>query len=70
MSRLREFAPSTIARIVEMRAENTSVREIARRLTDAGIPAPRGGQWHPTTIQRVVTALGPTARPPLPISED
>lgn len=31
----------------------TSLRGIAQALNARGIPAPRGGRWHPTTVQRV-----------------
>jgi DNA invertase Pin-like site-specific DNA recombinase len=35
----------------------TSVRSIAGALNDQGIPAPRGGTWHPTAVSRLLTRL-------------
>ena len=40
-------------------AEGIGVREIARRLNEADVPSKRGGQWHPTTVARL---LDPEAR--------
>jgi len=34
--------------------EGVGVRNIARRLNNAGIPSKRGGRWHPTTVARLV----------------
>lgn len=36
------------------REEGLGVRAIARRLNDEGIPAKRGGHWHPTTVARLL----------------
>ncbi|WP_253194472.1 recombinase family protein [Streptomyces sp. MP131-18] len=41
------------------RDEGAGVREIARRLNAAGHRSKRGGQWHPTTVARL---LDPDAR--------
>jgi DNA invertase Pin-like site-specific DNA recombinase len=38
------------------RGEGVGVREIARRLNDAGHRAKRGGQWHPSTVARLLDA--------------
>lgn len=35
-------------------AEGAGVREICRRLNEQGIPSKRGGQWHPTTVARLL----------------
>lgn len=40
-------------------AEDVSIRGICERLNAAGIPSKRGGQWHPTTVARL---LSPDAR--------
>jgi DNA invertase Pin-like site-specific DNA recombinase len=33
-------------------------REIAQKLNDRGIPSPRGGAWHATTVRRSMKRLG------------
>jgi DNA invertase Pin-like site-specific DNA recombinase len=43
-----------IARIGELHAAGKSFREIAATLTAEGIPAKRGGAWHPMTVKRIV----------------
>ncbi len=35
----------------------TSVRAIADELNQQGIAAPRGGQWHPTAVARLLSRL-------------
>ena len=35
-----------------------SLRDIAEALNDAGIETPRGGQWHPTSVARLLERLG------------
>lgn len=44
---------AAVARIRELRAEGTSIRQIAARLNVEGVPA-RGSKWHPTSVQRVL----------------
>jgi DNA invertase Pin-like site-specific DNA recombinase len=39
----------------ELRAEGFTVREIGRRLTAEGHAPPRGGDWQPSTLQRILT---------------
>lgn len=39
--------------------EGLGVRPICNRLNERGIPAKRGGRWHPTTVSRI---LSPEAR--------
>lgn len=39
--------------------EGLGPRPICRRLNDTGVPAKRGGKWHPTTVARI---LSPEAR--------
>jgi DNA invertase Pin-like site-specific DNA recombinase len=42
------------ARIRADRAEGATLREIARRLNEEGVPTPRGGsQWRPSSLERV-----------------
>jgi DNA invertase Pin-like site-specific DNA recombinase len=43
----------------EWEAEGVSVRGIAARLNEQGVPSKRGGRWHPTTVARL---LNPDAR--------
>jgi len=40
------------------RAGITSVRGIAEELNRQGIGAPRGGEWHPTAVSRLLARLG------------
>jgi Recombinase len=35
----------------------TSVRAIAEELNRQGMSAPRGGQWHPTAVARLLSRL-------------
>jgi DNA invertase Pin-like site-specific DNA recombinase len=47
-----------LARIVRpLREGNATLREIAAALNGAGLLTPRGGQWHPTTVARLVDRL-------------
>lgn len=54
---------ATVARIRELRAEGSSLRQIAETLTAEGRPTKRGGTvWHPPTVARVLErAKVPTA---------
>jgi len=36
------------------RADGVTLREIAARLNDDGVPTARGGRWHASTLQRVL----------------
>ena len=36
----------------------TSLREIAQRLNERHVEAPRGGSWHPSGVKRVLERLG------------
>ncbi|MFB7244669.1 recombinase family protein [Streptomyces populi] len=47
------------ARMEQWKAEGLGVRAIARRANEEGIPSKRGGQWHPSTVARL---LDPEAR--------
>ncbi len=38
----------------QWKAEGAGVREITRRLNAASHPSKRGGQWHPTTVARLL----------------
>ncbi|MEU9148688.1 recombinase family protein [Streptomyces sp. NPDC048349] len=60
----KELTPdATEAAVLEQmrgwQAEGVSVRGIVARLNEQGIPSKRGGQWHPTTVARL---LNPDAR--------
>jgi hypothetical protein len=47
-----------VRRIRRMHVDGLSIRQIAETLNAVGVPAKRGGRWHPTTVARV---LGRTA---------
>lgn len=50
-------APGEAEHRAQMRAwreEGVGIREICRRLNDAGVPAKRGGKWHPSTVARLL----------------
>jgi DNA invertase Pin-like site-specific DNA recombinase len=42
----------------------TNIREIAAVLNARGIPASRGGQWHPTSVQRLLARCGSASAVP------
>jgi DNA invertase Pin-like site-specific DNA recombinase len=44
----------TVRRIVRDLAAGVPIRELARRLTAEGIPAPRGGSWSKSTLRRIL----------------
>ena len=44
----------TVALIRQLAADGLGVRGIAARLNADGVPSKRGGQWHPTTVARVL----------------
>ncbi len=46
---------STIERIRTWAQDNISLREIARRLNQAGIPGKQGGRWHAVTVKKILT---------------
>jgi len=43
-------------RIVEERNNGASLRTIAQNLTDEGVPTARGGSWHASTVNAVITS--------------
>lgn len=51
---------SSLAPIVrEIRAAGiTSVRALSEELNRRKVPTPRGGEWHPTTVARVLARIG------------
>ena len=51
-----DIAPALAKRIVRMHTrDGLSANAIARRLTERGVPAPRGGaKWYPTTVSDVL----------------
>jgi DNA invertase Pin-like site-specific DNA recombinase len=46
----------------DLKAEGNGVREIATALNARGVPAPRGGRWHPTSVQRLLSRLAAVER--------
>jgi DNA invertase Pin-like site-specific DNA recombinase len=44
-----------------LQAEHMGVREIAAALNERGIPTPRGGKWHSTSVYRLVVRLSEPA---------
>lgn len=49
---------ATVNRIVELRAEQLSLRAIAEVLTSEGRATKRGGTWRPVTVHRVLRRRG------------
>lgn len=54
-----ESEAAILERMRRWQTEGLSIRAIAARLNEQGVPAKRGGQWHPSTVQRL---LSPEAR--------
>lgn len=52
-----ELEAAGLARIRELGEAGLSVRQIVATLAAEGIPAKRGGQWHPETVRRVLARL-------------
>jgi len=53
-----EAEQAAVTRILELRDEGLSLREIIARLDAEGIPAKRGGGWSPSTVSRVLARAG------------
>ncbi|WP_336978556.1 recombinase family protein [Altererythrobacter fulvus] len=53
VERLEPFA----GRLSAMRDEGLSIRAMAARLNDEGVPSPGGGKWHPTNLHRALVRL-------------
>jgi DNA invertase Pin-like site-specific DNA recombinase len=54
----KALASSLSPTISELRAGGvTSVRAVAAELNRRKVPTPRGGQWHPTTVTRVLARM-------------
>ena len=49
---------AAVQRIVELRAEGESLRQIAAALTAEGFTPKRGGAWHPQQVARVLDRAG------------
>jgi DNA invertase Pin-like site-specific DNA recombinase len=49
-----EIDPLIAGRIKQERAAGWTLREIAKRLNQDGVPTARGGRWHASTLQRVL----------------
>jgi DNA invertase Pin-like site-specific DNA recombinase len=56
MDRARELKPL----LTELAGSGMSARQIAAALTARGVSTPRGGQWHPQTVIRVLERIGAT----------
>lgn len=52
MGRPQEMCPELRARITAATSAGTSYAELARQLNAEGIPTPRGGRWHASTVRR------------------
>ena len=56
-SRAQEHA-TNLSIVDDVRAQGiTSIRKIAEELNQRGILAPRGGEWQPTTVVRLLARL-------------
>jgi len=52
---INEIEAAVVRRIFEWAASGVSIREMARRLTDEGVPSPRGkDHWSKSTISRIL----------------
>ena len=49
-----EAEAEAVARMVELRNDGASLREIATVLTDEGHRTKRGARWHPQTVARAL----------------
>ncbi len=43
--------------VLPLRDANATLRDIAAALNGAGLKTPRGGQWHPTSVARLIERL-------------
>jgi site-specific DNA recombinase len=43
-----------LRRVCELREEGRTYEAIAAACQEEGLPTPRGGQWHPTTVARLL----------------
>lgn len=50
-----EEEAATVERILSLQAEGLTVREIATAMNAGSLHTKRGGRWHPTTVQRVLS---------------
>jgi DNA invertase Pin-like site-specific DNA recombinase len=58
LGRPREVDDTAIKRIRGLRGrgkKQRSLSEIARILNEEGLPTPRGGRWHPSSVKRVLS---------------
>ena len=49
-----------------LQAEGMGVREVAAALNERGIPTPRGGKWHSTSVHRMISRLKSEGSPIAP----
>jgi DNA invertase Pin-like site-specific DNA recombinase len=54
LGRPRVVCSDTLALIVQLRAEGTTLEEIAGRLNGSAVPTGHGGRWHATTVRRLL----------------
>lgn len=59
-----EHAHSVAGDVAELRGQGvTSLEGLARALNDRGVAAPRGGQWHPTSVSRLLARIDAQGAP-------
>lgn len=65
LGRPRELPDGVVARISTARQAGESLRAIAARLNDDGVPTAHGGaSWHASTVRAVLASGGPGPAPP------
>lgn len=52
----KQIDPATVEHMKALRATNLTLGQIAEKLNADGVPTPRGGRWHITSVQRALTA--------------
>lgn len=51
VGRRSELSGDVLARVVQLREEGTSIRGIAAKLNEEGVPTAKGGEWRGSTVQ-------------------
>ena len=51
-----EHSPAARRLVVAMRESGATLQQIADRLTLEGVPTPRGGRWHLSTVRSILTS--------------
>ena len=57
MAQAQERAEKLKGLVVPLRDQGATLRDIVAALNSAGILTPRGGNWHPTGVQRLLARL-------------